>query len=64
MIEPYRQLLVHPEQAQLLARMVTALPRVHVAVMGVEKIVPSMTELVVFLAILAWIFRTGYRLKN
>jgi L-lactate dehydrogenase complex protein LldF len=34
-------------------RMVTALPRVHVAVMGVEKIVPSMTDLMVFLAILA-----------
>ncbi len=35
------------------ARMVTALPRVHVAVMGVEKVVPSMTDLMVFLAILA-----------
>jgi L-lactate dehydrogenase complex protein LldF len=34
-------------------RMVTSLPRVHVAVMGVEKIIPSMTDLVVFLAILA-----------
>jgi L-lactate dehydrogenase complex protein LldF len=34
-------------------RMVTALPRVHVAVMGVEKVVPSMTDLMVFLAILA-----------
>jgi L-lactate dehydrogenase complex protein LldF len=34
-------------------RMVTSLPRVHVAVMGVEKVVPSMTDLVVFLAILA-----------
>jgi L-lactate dehydrogenase complex protein LldF len=34
-------------------RMVTSLPRVHVAVMGVEKIVPSMTDLMVFLAILA-----------
>jgi L-lactate dehydrogenase complex protein LldF len=34
-------------------RMVTTLPRVHVAVMGVEKIVPSMTDLAVFLAILA-----------
>ncbi|HEX9821217.1 MAG TPA: LutB/LldF family L-lactate oxidation iron-sulfur protein [Methylomirabilota bacterium] len=34
-------------------RMVTSLPRVHVAVMGVEKVVPSMTDLTVFLAILA-----------
>jgi len=34
-------------------RMVTSLPRVHVAVMGVEKVVPSMTDLMVFLAILA-----------
>src|SRR5438128_7730057 len=34
-------------------RMVTSLPRVHVAVMGVEKIIPSMTDLAVFLAILA-----------
>ena len=30
-------------------RMVTSLPRVHVAVMGVEKVVPSMTDLMVFL---------------
>jgi L-lactate dehydrogenase complex protein LldF len=34
-------------------RMVTSLPRVHVAVLGVEKVVPSMTDLMVFLAILA-----------
>jgi L-lactate dehydrogenase complex protein LldF len=34
-------------------RMVTSLPRVHVAVMGVEKVVPSMSDLVVFLPILA-----------
>jgi L-lactate dehydrogenase complex protein LldF len=34
-------------------RMVTSLPRVHVAVMGIEKVVPSMTDLVVFLSILA-----------
>jgi len=34
-------------------RMATSLPRVHVAVMGVEKVVPSMTDLTVFLAILA-----------
>jgi L-lactate dehydrogenase complex protein LldF len=33
--------------------MVTSLPRVHIAVMGVEKVVPSMTDLMVFLAILA-----------
>jgi L-lactate dehydrogenase complex protein LldF len=34
-------------------RMVTSLPRVHVAIMGVEKVVPSMTDLMVFLSILA-----------
>jgi L-lactate dehydrogenase complex protein LldF len=34
-------------------RMVTSLPRVHVAIMGVEKVIPSMTDLAVFLAILA-----------
>src|SRR5207253_3280328 len=34
-------------------RMVTTLPRVHVAVMGIEKVVPSMTDLMVFLQILA-----------
>jgi len=34
-------------------RMVTSLPRVHVAVMGIEKVVPSMTDLMVFLQILA-----------
>jgi len=34
-------------------RMVTSLPRVHVAVMGVEKVVPSFSDLMVFLAILA-----------
>ncbi len=34
-------------------RMATSLPRVHVAVMGVEKVVPSMSDLVVFLSILA-----------
>ncbi len=34
-------------------RMVTSLPRVHIAVMGVEKVVPSMSDLVVLLAILA-----------
>src|SRR4029453_13995592 len=34
-------------------RMATSLPRVHVAAMGVEKAGPSMTDLAVFLAILA-----------
>jgi len=34
-------------------RLVTSLPRVHVAVVGVEKVIPSMTDLAVFLAILA-----------
>ena len=34
-------------------RMVTTLPRIHVAVMGIEKVIPSMTDLMVFLAILA-----------
>src|SRR5207237_2196331 len=34
-------------------RMVTSPPRMHVAVMGVEKVVPSLTDLMVFLAILA-----------
>lgn len=34
-------------------RMVTSLPRVHVALMGVEKVVPSMTDLAIFLALLA-----------
>ncbi len=34
-------------------RMATSLPPVHVAVMGVEKVIPSMTDLAVFLAILA-----------
>ncbi len=34
-------------------RMVTSLPRVHVAVMGVEKVIPSFTDLMVFLGVLA-----------
>src|SRR5436190_17273274 len=34
-------------------RMVTSLPRVHVAVMGIEEVGPSMTDLMVFLQILA-----------
>ncbi|MBI1733847.1 MAG: iron-sulfur cluster-binding protein [Candidatus Rokubacteria bacterium] len=43
-------------------RMTTSLPRVHVAVMGVEKVIPSMTDLMVFLAILAK-SATGQRLS-
>jgi L-lactate dehydrogenase complex protein LldF len=43
--------------------MVTSLPRVHVAVMGVEKVVPSMSDLVVFLAILAK-SATGQKLSS
>jgi L-lactate dehydrogenase complex protein LldF len=34
-------------------RMITSLPRIHVAVMGIEKVIPSMTDLMVFLALLA-----------
>ncbi len=34
-------------------RMVTSLPRVHVALMGIDKVIPSLSDLVVFLAILA-----------
>jgi L-lactate dehydrogenase complex protein LldF len=34
-------------------RMVTSLPRVHVALVGVDKVVPSLTDLMVFLSILA-----------
>jgi L-lactate dehydrogenase complex protein LldF len=34
-------------------RMVTSLQRVHVALMGVEKVIPSMSDLMVFLAVLA-----------
>jgi len=44
-------------------RMVTSLPRIHVAVMGIEKVVPSMTDLVVFLAILAR-SATGQKLSS
>jgi L-lactate dehydrogenase complex protein LldF len=43
-------------------RMATSLPRVHVALMGVEKVVPSLSDLVVFLAILAR-SATGQRLS-
>jgi L-lactate dehydrogenase complex protein LldF len=34
-------------------RMVTSLPRIHVAVMGIDKVIPSLSDLVLFLAILA-----------
>jgi L-lactate dehydrogenase complex protein LldF len=44
-------------------RMVTSLPRVHVAVMGVEKVIPSLTDLMVFLAILAK-SATGQKLSS
>src|ERR671935_1585067 len=44
-------------------RMVTSLPRVHVAVMGVEKVVPSMTDLMVFLSVLAK-SATGQKLSS
>jgi L-lactate dehydrogenase complex protein LldF len=44
-------------------RMVTSLPRIHVAVMGMEKVIPSMTDLMVFLAILAR-SATGQKLSS
>jgi L-lactate dehydrogenase complex protein LldF len=44
-------------------RMVTTLPRIHVAVMGIEKVIPSMTDLMVFLAILAR-SATGQKLSS
>jgi len=44
-------------------RMVTSLPRIHVAVMGMEKVVPSMTDLMVFLSILAK-SATGQKLSS
>jgi L-lactate dehydrogenase complex protein LldF len=34
-------------------RLVTTLPRIHVAVMGMEKVIPTLTDLTVFLQILA-----------
>ncbi|HSB73954.1 MAG TPA: LutB/LldF family L-lactate oxidation iron-sulfur protein [Candidatus Methylomirabilis sp.] len=34
-------------------RLVTTLPRIHVAIMGMEKVVPSLVDLMVFLEILA-----------
>ena len=43
--------------------MVTSLPRIHVALMGVEKVIPSMTDLMVFLAILAR-SATGQKLSS
>jgi L-lactate dehydrogenase complex protein LldF len=44
-------------------RMVTSLPRIHVAVMGMEKVIPSMTDLMVFLALLAR-SATGQKLSS
>jgi len=44
-------------------RMVTSLPRIHVALMGIEKVVPSMTDLAVFLSILAR-SATGQKLSS
>lgn len=44
-------------------RMVTSLPRVHVAVMGIEKVVPTLDDLLVFLAILAK-SATGQKLSS
>jgi len=44
-------------------RMVTSLPRIHVAIMGIEKVIPSMSDLVVFLAILAR-SATGQKLSS
>jgi L-lactate dehydrogenase complex protein LldF len=44
-------------------RMVTSLPRIHVAVMSIEKVIPSMTDLMVFLAILAR-SATGQKLSS
>ncbi len=44
-------------------RMVTSLPRIHVALMGIEKVIPSMTDLAVFLAILAR-SATGQKLSS
>ena len=43
--------------------MVTSLPRIHVAVMGMEKVIPTMTDLMVFLAILAR-SATGQKLSS
>ena len=44
-------------------RMVTSLPKIHVALMGIEKVVPSMTDLAVFLSILAR-SATGQKLSS
>lgn len=33
-------------------RLVTSMPRIHVALMGIEKVIPSMTDLLVFLRLL------------
>jgi L-lactate dehydrogenase complex protein LldF len=34
-------------------RLVTSLPRIHVAIMGMEKVIPTLTDLMVFLQLLA-----------
>ena len=44
-------------------RMVTSLPRIHVAVMGMEKVIPTMTDLMIFLSILAR-SATGQKLSS
>jgi L-lactate dehydrogenase complex protein LldF len=44
-------------------RMVTSLPRIHIALMGIDKVIPSMSDLVVFLAILAR-SATGQKLSS
>jgi len=44
-------------------RMITSLPRMHIALMGIEKVIPSMTDLVVFLALLAR-SATGQKLSS
>jgi L-lactate dehydrogenase complex protein LldF len=44
-------------------RMVTSLPRIHVVLMGVEKVIPSITDLIVFLEILAK-SATGQKLSS
>jgi L-lactate dehydrogenase complex protein LldF len=44
-------------------RMITSLPRMHIAIMGIEKVIPSMSDLVVFLALLAR-SATGQKLSS
>ena len=45
------------------ARLTTALPKTHIAIMGMEKVIPTMTDLMVFLAILAR-SATGQKLSS